>query len=85
MYFMPEDVQYERNMLLILTGIIKFVVVDGYVLISINILYHNRMNSTKKGACCRIVWDCINFSLMEYTYKFVTRGETINLIFSKIL
>jgi hypothetical protein len=39
----------------------------------------------KKKACCRIVSDCINLPLREYTYKFVTRGETIglDLIFSK--
>jgi len=47
MYLIPEDGQYDRNMWHVLMGLITFVVVDGNVCFSFNMIYHNGMNFIK--------------------------------------
>jgi hypothetical protein len=37
---------HDRNMLDLLTKLIKFVVVDGDIYVNIDMIYHNGMNST---------------------------------------
>jgi hypothetical protein len=39
---------HDRNMLDLLTKLIKFVVVDGDIYVNIDMIYHNGINSTKK-------------------------------------
>ena len=45
---MPEDGQYNWNMLHVLMGQILFVVVDSMYLSVFNMMYHNRTYSTEK-------------------------------------
>jgi hypothetical protein len=47
MYLMPEDGQCDRIILDVLTGVIKFVVVDVSIYVECNMIHHNGMNFTK--------------------------------------
>jgi len=44
---MPEDGQGDRIVLDVLTGLIKFVVVDGSIYVEFNMIHYNGMNFTK--------------------------------------
>jgi heme/copper-type cytochrome/quinol oxidase subunit 4 len=44
---MPEDGQGDQIILVVLTGLIKFVVVDGSIYVEFNMTHHNGMNFTK--------------------------------------
>jgi len=45
---MPEDTQGDRIILDVLTGLIKYVVVDGSIYVEFNVILHNGMNFTKR-------------------------------------
>lgn len=51
---MPEDSKYDRNIQTLLTGQIKFVVVDGNSHVSFNVMYQTWMNSIKKNYTCQL-------------------------------
>jgi hypothetical protein len=47
MYLVPEDGQYDQNIWLVLTGLIKFVVADDNTYANFNMIYQNGMNFPK--------------------------------------
>jgi len=61
-----EDGQYCRNRYHILTGPIKFTVIEGKTFVSINMIFYNGMKLTKK----RILTSFLKHSLSQETCRW---------------